>query len=681
MPVERSQRVVLAASKEEVTQLISDLMSFEYFHFAEGEQEFLEYELAQRVDELYSRLLSLAERLHLKRDVGVMDAFREGYPPGRRRVIEAADVSGLVAELEEREREETGELRALLERLDQASKRAESLERLRSTLSAFSKLRVDLRSLQRIRRFYVELFVADGGDLREIAESLGDRGAVISEPLEAGRALCVVIAPRENRDYVDRVLRAFEVSYLRLPEGYPSSPSEAYRAISEELEAARREIGEISGRVEAEARERGREIEELLEAAELVRSQVTRARSSNLKRFAILEGYVPVSMMGEFRERFQGYLVGVEERTGEEPGLLRNNRYSRNYEEITLQQGPPSAREVDPTTIISFVFPTFFGFMFGDLGHGILLMILGLILRIRGYESLRRWGNMIISFGVGAAIMGALDGEVFGRELWSIVRVPSVYGIELPIIPAHEVVMANSASVVNLLLALALLIGVGHILSAYTLSFYQDARGRGLRKAAIEKIPVYAFYIAALFWGYAFVESGYSFSAVMGNKVTPLGVTTGTISKVTLPIVLAASIGMIVTKVLESNYMEGIIDWLVNVIEMISNSISYLRLAVLLMVHIALLYIINMFYPSGVAGLAAAVGYTGWILGNLGVAALEGLMVYIQDIRLHAYEWFIRFYEGNGRMFRPLSMRGKRIVLRIAQPPRAGAQSGSLSSS
>lgn len=670
MPVERSQRVVLAASKEEVTQLISDLMSFEYFHFAEGEREFLEYELAQRVDELYSRLLSLAERLHLKRDVGVMDAFREGYPPGRRRVIEAADVSGLVAELEEREREETGELRALLERLDQASKRAESLERLRSTLSAFSKLRVDLRSLQRIRRFYVELFVADGGDLREIAESLGDRGAVISEPLEAGRALCAVIAPRENRDYVDRVLRAFEVSYLRLPEGYPSSPSEAYRAISEELEAARREIGEISGRVEAEARERGREIEELLEAAELVRSQVTRARSSNLKRFAILEGYVPVSMMGEFRERFQGYLVGAEERTGEEPGLLRNNRYSRNYEEITLQQGPPSAREVDPTTIISFVFPTFFGFMFGDLGHGILLMILGLILRIRGYESLRRWGNMIISFGVGAAIMGALDGEVFGRELWS-----------MPIIPAHEVVMANSASAVDLLLALALLIGVGHILSAYTLSFYQDARGRGLRKAAIEKIPVYAFYIAALFWGYAFVESGYSFSAVMGNKVTPLGVTTGIISKVTLPIVLAASIGMIVTKVLESNYMEGIIDWLVNVIEMISNSISYLRLAVLLMVHIALLYIINMFYPSGVTGLAAAVGYTGWILGNLGVAALEGLMVYIQDIRLHAYEWFIRFYEGKGRMFRPLSMRGKRVVLRIAQPPRAGAQSGSLSSS
>jgi V/A-type H+-transporting ATPase subunit I len=670
VPVERSQRVVLAASKEEVTQLISDLMSFEYFHFAEGEREFLEYELAQRVDELYSRLLSLAERLHLKRDVGVMDAFREGYPPGRRRVIEAADVSGLVAELEEREREETGELRALLERLDQASKRAESLERLRSTLSAFSKLRVDLRSLQRIRRFYVELFVADGGDLREIAESLGDRGAVISEPLEAGRALCAVIAPRENRDYVDRVLRAFEVSYLRLPEGYPSSPSEAYRAISEELEAARREIGEISGRVEAEARERGREIEELLEAAELVRSQVTRARSSNLKRFAILEGYVPVSMMGEFRERFQGYLVGAEERTGEEPGLLRNNRYSRNYEEITLQQGPPSAREVDPTTIISFVFPTFFGFMFGDLGHGILLMILGLILRIRGYESLRRWGNMIISFGVGAAIMGALDGEVFGRELWS-----------MPIIPAHEVVMANSASAVDLLLALALLIGVGHILSAYTLSFYQDARGRGLRKAAIEKIPVYAFYIAALFWGYAFVESGYSFSAVMGNKVTPLGVTTGIISKVTLPIVLAASIGMIVTKVLESNYMEGIIDWLVNVIEMISNSISYLRLAVLLMVHIALLYIINMFYPSGVTGLAAAVGYTGWILGNLGVAALEGLMVYIQDIRLHAYEWFIRFYEGKGRMFRPLSMRGKRVVLRIAQPPRAGAQSGSLSSS
>ncbi|MFN3621580.1 MAG: hypothetical protein ACK4TI_01690, partial [Nitrososphaerales archaeon] len=40
-----------------------------------------------------------------------------------------------------------------------------------------------------------------------------------------------------------------------------------------------------------------------------------------------------------------------------------------------------------------------------------------------------------------------------------------------------------------------------------------------------------------------------------------------------------------------------------------------------------------------------------WIIGNLGVVALEGLIVYIQDIRLHLYEWFTKFYEGTGRIF------------------------------
>ncbi len=672
--MERAKHVVLAASREKVDQLISELLAFEYFHFAEEPPEFLDYELAQRLDEMYSRLLSLVDRFHLKRDVGVMDSFREGYPPSRRSVISAPDLSGLVAELERMEEEAAGELRRVSEELEAAIKRAESLERLRSALEAFSGLELDLGSLYALRRVRVEIFVASAKDVEEIRRSIGDKGALYSQPLSDGSALCAAVSSAENSDYVQRAVRAFEVSYLRLPEGYPSVPREAYRRVSEELEAARSQASALEARALELVRERGRRIEELLEAVELARSQALRMRSNNLKRVAIVEGYVPPRMLEDFRRRFGGYLVGVEE-ADEGPGLLVNNRYSANYEEITLQQGPPSRKEIDPTTIISFVFPTFYGFMFGDLGHGLLLVALGLILRLRGYESLRRWGNMIISFGVGAAIMGLLDGEAFGLELWQLLGVRSVYGLRLPLIPAHDVVAANSAGAVNLLIALALLMGVGHILSAYTIGFYQEARWRGAGRAAMLMVPVYAFYVAALLWGYAFIVSGYSFTAVMGNVMTPLGVTTGTISHVTLPIVLAGTIGMILTRARESNFMEGVIDWLVSVIEMISNSISYIRLAVLLMVHIALLYIVDMFYPAGVMGAAAVTGYVGWILGNMGVAALEGLMVYIQDIRLHAYEWFVRFYEGNGKLFRPLSMRGKRVELRLARP-----HSGNLSS-
>ncbi|PMP97648.1 MAG: hypothetical protein C0167_00550, partial [Nitrososphaera sp.] len=345
MPVERSQRVVLATSREKLDRFVSDLVSFEYFHFAEESQEFLDYALAQRVDEMYSRLLSLADRLHLKKDVGVMDSFREGYPPSKRTVISAADLSGLVAELEAREAD-AGEMRKLMDELDQASKREESLERLHATVGAFSRLELDLSSLASLRRLYVELFVADRKDVAEIARSVGDKGALYSEPLDVRSALCAVIALRENADYVERAVRAFEVSYLRLPEGYPSVPSEAYRRISEELEAARKEVERRLKRVKALVEEKGRNIEELLEAVELARAQTARMRSSNLKRVAIVEGYVPSGMLEDFRRKFSGYLVGVEEQTGDEPGIFRNNRYSANYEEITLQQGPPSKREV-----------------------------------------------------------------------------------------------------------------------------------------------------------------------------------------------------------------------------------------------------------------------------------------------------------------------------------------------
>jgi V/A-type H+-transporting ATPase subunit I len=86
---------------------------------------------------------------------------------------------------------------------------------------------------------------------------------------------------------------------------------------------------------------------------------------------------------------------------------------------------------------------------------------------------------------------------------------------------------------------------------------------------------------------------------------------------------------------------------LVRIIEMLSNVISYTRIGIMLLVHAALLVTVNdAFAQSG--------SYAILIGGNIGIMMIEGLIVYIQTIRLHLYEWFPKWYVGEGVEFKKL---------------------------
>jgi V/A-type H+-transporting ATPase subunit I len=86
---------------------------------------------------------------------------------------------------------------------------------------------------------------------------------------------------------------------------------------------------------------------------------------------------------------------------------------------------------------------------------------------------------------------------------------------------------------------------------------------------------------------------------------------------------------------------------LVRIIEILSNVISYTRIGIMLLVHSALLVTVNQSYES-TGSLAILIG------GNIGIMLIEGLIVYIQTIRLHLYEWFPKWYKGEGVEFKKL---------------------------
>ena len=113
------------------------------------------------------------------------------------------------------------------------------------------------------------------------------------------------------------------------------------------------------------------------------------------RHFAIIQGFIPETHKNKFRDLTKDFM-SVFDQTGDNddnytesseerlPSLLTNKRYINTFEVITETQGLPRYDEVDPTPIIAFVWPLFYGIMFADLGHGLLLFGLGMLLRQKG---------------------------------------------------------------------------------------------------------------------------------------------------------------------------------------------------------------------------------------------------------------------------------------------------------
>jgi V/A-type H+-transporting ATPase subunit I len=182
----------------------------------------------------------------------------------------------------------------------------------------------------------------------------------------------------------------------------------------------------------------------------------------------------------------------------------------------------------------------------------------------------------------------------------------------------------------------------------------------------VQFLAVVALILAAIGSGYDIIGM-FGVTGVIHNEPVPWltflfgdWVTVDLVAKATPPIIFATVGVMILGGKKEQEHaakhghdegggLMGIVIEviLVRIIEVLSNVISYTRIGIMLLVHAALLVTVNQSYESG-GGLAVLIG------GNIGIMLIEGLIVYIQTIRLHLYEWFPKWYRGAGVGFKKL---------------------------
>jgi V/A-type H+-transporting ATPase subunit I len=139
--------------------------------------------------------------------------------------------------------------------------------------------------------------------------------------------------------------------------------------------------------------------------------------------FFYLTGWVPVYKKNELLGSLAKYeddliiisKVAEETREGlEPPTCLKNNYLLRPFESVVKLYGIPSYNETDPTGFLGLSYMLLFGAMFGDVGQGMVLFIIGEILNKRNHRP--NLGGVIARLGISSIIFGFLYGSLFGYE-------------------------------------------------------------------------------------------------------------------------------------------------------------------------------------------------------------------------------------------------------------------------
>lgn len=346
-----------------------------------------------------------------------------------------------------------------------------------------------------------------------------------------------------------------------------------------------------------------------------------------------LVGWMPahdVAPLAERVARIGGAVVPLPRPAGvQPPTLLPTSGASRELAPLVETYATVPYADVNPSLVAGLAYVAMFGMMFADVGHGALLLLAALAVRLQWWSRLARLRPVwlfLAGAGVASMVFGALYGEFFGPT--GVVPVLWMEPLENPV----ELLGAGVAA------------GALLLAGAYALGSVNRFREGGWRAAVYAPSGLAG---AALFLGLGAVAAGVylrtGWVAALGAVVALAGTATSYAG-------LLASAGGGAAGAAEAGV--GLFDL---VLRLGSNLVSFARLAAFGLTHAALGAVVWQatvgLWPQG--GLGAVGAVLVFLLGNAVAFALEGLVAAIQALRLEYYELFSRVFDTEGWPFRP----------------------------
>lgn len=450
----------------------------------------------------------------------------------------------------------------------------------------------------------------------------------------------IYFVPANEAVKIDAIYASLHFERVKLPDAYEGTPEESFNSIIAKINELNNELNSIY----AEIKERLTTIsDQLLLAHHTVTvlstnfdvrklAACTRDKGKN-EVFYIICGWITdkdaTALLKEAEKDSQVYIViddGQSDDDKKPPTKLRNFKLFKPFEMFIKMYGLPAYNEIDPTSFVAITYSIIFGIMFGDVGQGLCLVIGGFLV----YRLAKMNLAAIISLaGVFSTIFGVLYGSVFGFEDW-----------------IKPIWLSPRENVMTMLIT-AVGFGVFLIIVSMLINIVNGIKAREWGRVLFDTNGVaglvfYGMLIACVL----LVFTGHPLPAIIFFILFFI-----------LPLALIFFREPL-THVLERRkhilpehkgmfFVESAFELFEVLLSYLTNTISFLRIGAFALSHAAMM---------GVVMIMAGVEHPNIIviiIGNIIVAAMEGLVVGIQVLRLEYYEMFSRFYKGTGKEFKP----------------------------
>ena len=533
-------------------------------------------------------------------------------------------ISSEIGELESRTRAlagRKGDLELSKTALERYEKIIEKIQPLESQIPLLEGFEVTVLLIQKEFRDVLE-------PIRSVLKNITrNQFEFIAADLDEQTTAVITVFNKKFSEQVHSFLFSQNVNEVRIPEDYANMPLPKAIAL---IGRRKLEIDEEMVTIDQELASLSSVFYQKLS----VFQRILDDREKELEAFAnfgqsentiLVRGWVPKKFLkrtkAAIKETFGGRVVMTEldvpsEEMEHAPAFYDNPRWVRPFEFFNRLITPPKYMEIDPSPFIAIFFPIFFGVIVGDIGYGICIFgfAIGMKLYFKKLEWLQQLMNILIISSLSTIFFGFLYGEFFGNfgEEMGWLHPVTIGGVTL-----------NRIEAMIPLLIFSIVLGILHVSIGLGLGML-NAYYRKSKKHFCEKCGMLAMIIGIILLVLVFAE------LIPGSF-------------------LLAGIFVIIAALPVLLYGGGV-RGAIEIAGTMGNILSYARIMALGMASVILALVANEL--AGAVGIVAVGVLIAVLLHSLNII-LGMFSPSIHSMRLHLVEFYSKFYEGGGELYRP----------------------------
>ncbi len=647
-------RLLIAASRDQMAPVIAELYRHNLFHIEEyvdaGAEGYEGFKIGSPLSGASEKSTDLIKIRAMTNAVALSADDVDAGPSCSRDELQTKIERELP--LLEREVEE------LTVRRSKFDTRVKELEQKIAEITPFSDVPVDLNLYHGYKRFTtIAGYVSREVTLTVPCEMYFSRGKE--------KNFLVVVFPTEQKSDVEKALQEAGFQSVPVPDE-SGSPKGRIGFYQDEIASLHGEIQEISKKLEDV---RAKHASFLVACEELLKAEVDQTeaplRFATTKQTFVAEGWVPADKVAEVTNslvhvtegKIYVTVIPTDPEHDNVPVEYNNPDFAKPTQVLMDVYSRPRYTEVDPTLMISIVFPLFFGLIVGDVGYGLIFLAMAFGLRkfLKG-EAGEQMLTVLRNASISTIIFGFVYSEFLGFAIpgWS----PMLYSRHLM---AEE---GGHGPNIPELMVLSIWIGIVHLTLGRVLGMYNHAQQDHGHHRTLAVMANFGW--LAVMWGIILAIWSSAAIPLMPNLtglpvlfIAPgvgFGVNVGHIIGIVLLLV-----GIVL--IARENFLE-----VIELPTIVSHVLSYARLVAVGLSGVAIAMVVNymtftMFINPALANFTLIsivmilIGVVVFLLGHTLNIALSILGGGLHSIRLHYVEFFTKFYKGGGKKYVPFGMK------------------------